>query len=231
MSSRFASVIIILGLLLTVSGIVLVIGVPILAQIDAARTAQEQAEEQAIALEERQHQLVDVSADKEINHRFAERLKTHIPENDQGDQFIFRIEELSHYLDLAALVLATSDTTAKKDRSLLGPLPAGTSEVSFSLEIAGAFTEVVTFLKDLEVGDRLIDIRQVTFVGRGGGGVTAQIDGRLFFKKSLPSESQSTNLVIDPQIRNRFLAPTASRAIPDLPNPAEGRPDPFAPIE
>lgn len=231
MTSRWVTVVTIM----VVGLIFVLIGVwSILPQMRLVQNDLKEAEELtrvATELETRHGQLAKLTTEKEVNSRYVERLTVALPTTTLADQFTLLVEALSHERTIQATLLSLTDGAAlAKQKTRIAPLPKGTNELYFTLEVVGSYPDVLGFLSDLESGDRLIELTGPTITTSGTvGDVTAKLDGRTFWKETLTTVETNQTFVIDADRRTTALEQTNRNPF-TIPPIADGRLNPFAPI-
>lgn len=230
MKSRRATFII-LGFLLIASGLlVALVALPLWQDIQAAQTAEQTTAQLANDLDERRERLAKLASDRSSNQAFADRLEALIPTEQDADGLILRIDTWSSDLSVAASLLTVSETTPTGAAQTGSRLPPGVEGLTFALELTGGFPEVVTLLRQLEDGERLMKLTQVSMNHRTEGGVSARVDGQTVWKPKLTARETNRTYVIDAAQREAFLAPYQSPAFTFPDDPETGRDDPFAAI-
>lgn len=226
MKTRFSTTVIALITLLGCGGL-LALFVPPALQAIAEITTEQIALAQTVAdLEQRHTPLKNLVAHRDANQVLADKLAALLPQDKDIDQLVLHLDTTSraHALTPATITIADSATAKKAPTS---NLPAGVSEIKFSLEIAGSYGNIRTFLGALEGGDRLIEIRDVRLVHGSDSYIHAHVEGRAFMKAKPTLQLSTKALTITDETRAKFQGKVGA---PNLPAQTTGRLDPFGEI-
>lgn len=212
---------------LCLGGFIILIGLPILHHIRTISQATQGIRNQIQTFDSRRAQVMTLAKDRDLNHTYATRLRSLLPETVDTDGLTLLIDSQRESLNLELPSLTIHEVTAAAPDAK--PLPPGVSAINFALEVIGEYPQIITFIETLEHGDRFIIMQTLTLSGRDDGRVLAHLDGQAFTKPVTTTPS-SAPVIIDPITRSAILARQAV-PVPDLNLIPASRTDPFAAIQ
>lgn len=211
-------------------GIVTVFGMPLWQEIRTAYTDRDTAATQASDLEKQRENLKNFANLKQENEALSLRLENLIPSDPSTDQLIVNLEQLANALGLQMNLLAIETSAQKQADSSFGALPAGVDSVRLAVEVAGTFANINGYITELLRNNRLIEIGTVNLSDQAELGISARLSVRAFYKEKITIQESSDTLTINPELRQKLLAPRQLIPLAAPTNDTTGRSDPFAPL-
>lgn len=221
----------IIAIFLIISGTILgTLGWPLWQSIQLARADRNQAEAMANTLEAQRERLTKFITQKESNEKLRRRLEEAIPSQPQTDQLIVHLERLAAGLGLRLNVVDLESGQVGDKKMAATSWPAGITPIIVTVDVAGSYPAIQNWVRQLALGDRLIEVSNLVLADQADLGVDARMTLETFWKKEPTVEIDAASLTIDAQLRELLLGRRDLMTLPPAASPTSGRVDPFAAV-
>lgn len=166
--------------------------------LEQAKAEQQASEAKAAELRSRLTRLKRLEANAEVLERDRLRLAAAIPDTDQLDQFILRVNERASASGVTFMSVSPTEPTPAAAGSGGAAGTAGAAAnagaplgIGLQLQVTGDYFAIMRFLETLRDGERLVTVENLTMAKAADNApMTASITGKMFV--SPPAAATST---------------------------------------